>query len=100
MALQNHRVMSNQETSFEVQLALLQMNDPFDHGSIPFRLRDLLEEQETLPQNYAIMPTGVARWNYVNQDTLVLRLPHDMSDYTEIERVIQGEYGIKAFSMQ
>ncbi|MBL6748694.1 MAG: twin-arginine translocase subunit TatC [Candidatus Poseidonia sp.] len=100
MALQNHRVMSNQETSFEVQLALLQMNDPFDHASIPFRLRDLLEEQETLPQNYAIMPTGDTRWNYVNQDTLVLRLPQDMSDYTEIERVIQGECGIKAFSMQ
>jgi len=100
MSLQNNRVKSTEKKSFEVKLAMLQMADPFDIEGLPFRLRDLLQEQETLPQKYVLMQSSETRWNYVNEDTLVLRLPDEMNDRTELERIFRDEYGIKPASMQ
>jgi len=100
MSLQNNRVKSTEKKSFEVKLAMLQMADPFDIEGLPFRLRDLLQEQETLPQKYVLMQSSETRWNYVNEDTLVLRLPEEMNDRTELERIFRDEYGIKPASMQ
>ena len=67
---------------------------------LPFRLRDLLQEQETLPEKYVLMQSSETQWNYVNEDTLVLRLPEEMNDRTELERIFRDEYGIKPVSMQ
>lgn len=100
MALQNHQVMSTSEQSFEVKLAMLQMGDPFDRESLPFRLRDLLQQQETLPKSYVIISSEDTRWNYVDSDTLVLRLPEDTGNYTDIERIVREEYGIKPVATQ
>jgi hypothetical protein len=100
MALQNYQVMSTSEQSFEVKLAMLQMGDPFDRESLPFRLRDLLQQQETLPKSYLIISSEDTRWNYVDADTLVLRLPEDTGSYTDIERIVREEYGIKPVATQ
>ena len=79
---------------------MLQMGDPFDRESLPFRLRDLLQQQETLPKNYLIISSEETQWNYVDADTLLLRLPDDTGSYTDIERIVREEYGIKPVATQ
>jgi len=83
-----------------MKLAMLQLRDPFDIEGIPFRLRDLLEEQAILPRSYAIMPAIRTGWDYVGEDTLVLRLPEEIKDHTELERMFHEDYGIKPSSTQ
>ena len=46
------------------------------------------------------MQSSETQWNYVNEDTLVLRLPEEMNDRTELERIFLDEYGIKPVTMQ
>lgn len=100
MELQNIRIRSTIEKDFEMKLAMLQLRDPFDIEGIPFRLRDLLEEQAILPRSYAIMPAIRTGWDYVGEDTLVLRLPEEIKDHTELERMFHEDYGIKPSSTQ